>query len=158
MVYLFKGDWKKPVEVDVLTSAAVNARKVRKSSQREEELSWSLREAVSMRADSEKRRWDQKRKRKERAEKEVVEQSLPLTSSKPLESASPPTTLSAVGPVPFLPLLTLDDVESLIDQTMYDRVAHILFLFHQRGASHLVLGFFGSITKSSWSRGYFTTC
>jgi hypothetical protein len=38
----------------------------------------------------------------------------------------------------------LEDAEQLIANTMYERIALLLFLFHQRGPMHLVLGSFGT--------------
>jgi hypothetical protein len=91
----------------------------------------------------------------------------PLVPSKPLEPDSPspppapskplePASSSSPGPrrarptfpplrdLPPPPTLTLEDAEHLIANTMYERIARLLFLFHQRGAMHLVLGSFGT--------------
>ncbi|KAF9568163.1 hypothetical protein CPC08DRAFT_625469 [Agrocybe pediades] len=75
-VVLFRNDlghWMKPIEVDVLTSAAVNAGEIR------EQVRW--------------------------------EEEVP---------------------------------EIQIDAEMYERIARLLYLFHKRGAKHLILGSFGT--------------
>ena len=76
----------------------------------------------------------------------------PPAPSKPLEPASSlrPSprrarpTFYALPDLPPPPTLTLANAEDLISNTMYERIGRILFLFHQRGAMHLVLGSFGT--------------
>jgi hypothetical protein len=96
----------------------------------------------------------------------------PLTSSNPLEpdSSSPPPAgpwrssklrkpkpSAPPGPtrrprpafpplrdLPPAPTQTLEEADDIIANTMYERIARLLFLFHQRGAMHLVLGSFGT--------------
>jgi membrane protein involved in colicin uptake len=80
-VVLFKGDmgdWKKPVDVDILTSAVVNAGDVRESVRREQEM-YSLRvrvrEAESRRRADFERMWEEKeRKIKEYENRKAVEE------------------------------------------------------------------------------------
>jgi len=77
-----------------------------------------------------------------------------LAPSKPLESNSAPPpgfpgrrtrpTFPPLRDLPPPPTLTLEDAEVIIAHTMRERIARLLFLFHQRGAMHLVLGSFGT--------------
>ncbi|KIM45473.1 hypothetical protein M413DRAFT_341446 [Hebeloma cylindrosporum] len=77
--------------------------------------------------------------------------SPPAVPPKPLESDLFPLASRRTRPtfpplrdLPPPPSQTLEEAEVLIAQTMYERIARLLFLFHQRGAMHLILGSFGT--------------
>ncbi|KAF8971178.1 hypothetical protein BDZ97DRAFT_1753500 [Flammula alnicola] len=221
-----KGDWKKPVEVDVLTSAAVNAGEVRQKIQWQEDMrllkarvkaaeAARAREAErrKKRAEEEKKRRGEEEKERKKAEEENAENmdtgadnkdtdvemtgpdeeakqaedepekaakaedakddsSEPAAAANPMESqnanlidnssetpASEPASTQPEEPHPAIsspeqqPIAELEQpsepypltrAEEKISAEMYERIARLLFLFHKRGAQHLVLGSFGT--------------
>ena len=72
-----------------------------------------------------------------------------LRKPRPSAPPGPPTrrprpVFPPLRDLPPAPTQTSEDVEILIANTMFERIARLLFLFHQRGAMHLVLGSFGT--------------
>ena len=69
----------------------------------------------------------------------------PRPSAPPrLPARRPRPTFPPLRDLPPAPTETLEDKEIIIFNTMCERIARLLFLFHQRGAMHLVLGSFGT--------------
>ncbi len=200
-----KGEWTAPLEVDMLTCAAVNAGDVRKQVRWEEEMK-ELRERVRVAEFARKRDLSiplQVPVEVRIYEAEQVEEKTPSTAtttdgqlpgqsseqqsagstqmspimfasdpdpSPPLQPLSlPPTSPIEVMPGTFpisvfpsysnthpptstyanqTPASDVVDplayAETLIAATMRERIARILYLFHTKGARHLVLGSFGT--------------
>jgi hypothetical protein len=109
------GEWRSPVEVDVLTSAAVNAGEIRYELEREERL---RKERLEMES------W------KKRGE--MRKETLTLPSQAPDPDPSITYTLA------------LENAEIQIQQTMHARISRILHLFQLHETPHLILGSFGT--------------
>ena len=232
-----KGDWIRPIEVDILTSAAVNAGEAREQVHKEEEMRL-LRERVKAAEEQRRRARERRRQREEdlkrdeedrrrsvatkrssdenleNRSKESVEEMLEHSEGSPkaetqqgepeakmevepdnskesdttanaalsapvaddvaqkavaaevvkgseaeslLETQKEPQDARPNSPAPISEkqpqsapetFETTQDpyylVEVQIDVQMYERIARILYLFHRRGAKHLILGSFGT--------------
>jgi hypothetical protein len=150
------GEWRSPVEVDVLTSAAVNAGEIRRELEREEKL---RRERMEL--EYWKRRGEERRKaiaerlrvasmnRKKREERGMLKREQVIqepTSSTIVHPLSPPTQPSqAPDPGPNLNYtLALESTEMQINRTMHCRISRILHLFQLQQTPNLILGSFGT--------------
>ncbi|CAA7260612.1 unnamed protein product [Cyclocybe aegerita] len=190
-----KGDWKSPIEVDVLSSAAVNAGDVRKqvewheemrqlrarvqhaeaarqedAARRREEEDAEKKQLKAQRAESNRDEDDQQTSEQDNPQASSSEDagitnptSEPEATSQTATYAKPSDPLSSPEHTPTEPLSFASSssepprsptpppnvdpfelAELEIDDEMYERIARLLFLFHRRGARHLVLGSFGT--------------
>ena len=162
------GNWRSPVEVDVLTSAAVNAGEIRRGLEMEERL---RKERVEMEerkkrgteVDYWKKKGEERRKEiakeRQRLREEMAKKNEADTKGKVKDSNQEPTSSSTiVHPLshPTQPSQALDsdpnltyafaleNAEIQIQQTMYARISRILHLFQLHQTPHLILGPFGT--------------
>ena len=145
------GEWRSPVEVDVLTSAAVNAGEIRRKLEREQRLRI---ERVEMeywkKVGEERRKEDEKamagmqslreetknKKEKEKIAKSKEQASLVKEMVKKKEMDK--------GKAKDYLMYALENAEIKIQQTMYARISRILHLFQLHQTPYLILGSFGT--------------
>ena len=165
------GDWTCPLEVDIITSAAVNAGDVRKQVKWEEEMR-ALRKRVRVAELARRRELDlptfapthvriyesepargagPESRRQQNTTSAQVSSIIFATDSPspPREPLSFPAyfispVAQILGATSSPPVDPLTQTENLITAVMYERVARILYLFHLQGAKRLVLGSFGT--------------